>query len=104
MSAERRTAPLRLGDVLRAALARLPIAQRLADHALWAHWDDVVGPTLARHARPARLRGGVLMVAVDSPEWMQEIQFLKHDLRTRLNARLGRAAVREMFLVLDGEA
>jgi predicted nucleic acid-binding Zn ribbon protein len=95
--------PARLGEVLRAALARLPIARQLADHALWAEWDEVVGPTLARHARPERLRRGVLFVAVDSPEWMQELQFLKHDLRERLNARLGRAVVRDLFVVLAHE-
>jgi predicted nucleic acid-binding Zn ribbon protein len=95
--------PARLGDVLRTALARVPEADRLADHAVWAHWDEVVGPTVARHARPARLGRGVLVVAVDSPGWMQELQFLKHDLRERLNARLGRRAVRDLFLVLETE-
>jgi len=96
--------PVRLGDVLRAALERLPDAERLADHALWPHWDAVVGPTIARHARPERMRRGVLFVAVDSPEWMQELQFLKHELRERLNLRLGRPAVRALFLVLAGGA
>ena len=95
--------PSRVGDVLRAALARVPEAQRIADHALWAHWDAVVGPTLALHARPARLRRGMLVVAVDSPEWMQELQFLKHELRDRLNARLGRPVVRDVFLALEVE-
>jgi predicted nucleic acid-binding Zn ribbon protein len=97
----RRTALTRLGDVLRDALARLPVARELADHALWMHWDVVVGPTVARHARPQRLRHGVLFVAVDSPEWMQELQFLKHELRDRLNARLGRDAIRDVFVGLD---
>ena len=96
--------PHRLGDVLRAALGRLPEAERLADHAVWTHWDAVVGATLARHARPERFRRGVLIVAVDSPEWMQELQFLKHELRERLNARLGRTAVRDVFLVLESGA
>jgi len=93
--------PTRVGDVLRSVLQRLPEAQRLADHALWAHWESVVGPTLARHAHPVRLRRGLLVVAVDSPEWMQEIQFLKHELRERLNARLGRPVVRDVFLALE---
>jgi predicted nucleic acid-binding Zn ribbon protein len=100
---ERRPAhPTSVADALRAALARLPIARRLADHALWNEWDAVVGATLAQHARPERLRHGVLLVAVDSAEWMQELQFLKHDLRERLNTRLGRTAVRDIFLVLAG--
>ena len=105
MSRDRRALPSRLGDVLRAALDRLPNATRLEDYALWSHWDAVVGPTLARHARPERLRRGVLVVAVESPEWMQELQFLKHQLREKLNARAGRDVVREVFVVLasDGD-
>lgn len=96
--------PQRLGDVLRAALARLPVGQQLADHALWVHWDAIVGPAIARHARPLRLRRGTLVIGVDDAGWMQELQFLKHDLRERLNARLGRRAVRDVFLVIDAEA
>jgi hypothetical protein len=33
---------------------------------------------------------------------MHELQYLKSDLRTRLNTRLGRAAVRDLFLMLAG--
>jgi predicted nucleic acid-binding Zn ribbon protein len=94
----------RLGDVLRAALERSPVARQIADHAVWAHWDAVVGPTVAAHARPHRLRRGILLVAVDSPLWMQELQFLKHELRDRLNARAGRAVVRDVFVVLASDA
>src|SRR5207249_6879708 len=61
--------PTRLGDVLRAALGRLPEAERLADHAVWAHWDAVVGPTIARHARPGGLARGVLFGAGASAAW-----------------------------------
>ena len=103
MSGTRSDRPLRLGDVLRAALDRLPVARELADHALWVHWEAVVGATIVRHVRPLRLRRGVLLVGADGPTWMQELQFLKPELRDRLNARLGRAVVRDIFVVLDSE-
>jgi len=96
--------PTRLGDVLRRVLAELPAGAGLEDWAVWSEWDAAVGPTLARHARPRRLVRGVLVVVVDSSEWMQELQFLKHELRERLNARLGRPAVRTLFVVLAGGA
>ncbi|MFN8545176.1 MAG: DUF721 domain-containing protein [Candidatus Binatia bacterium] len=92
--------PVRLGDVLEAALARLPGAASLADFALWTEWDAIVGDPLCRHARPGRLRRGVLVVQVDDSAWMQEVHFFKREIRARLNARLGRAAVRDLFLVL----
>jgi predicted nucleic acid-binding Zn ribbon protein len=98
VSAGDRTRPTRLGDVLRAALARLPAGRDLADYDVWTHWEAVVGPAIARHARPERLRRGVLVVAVDGPEWMQELQFLKRDLQARLNERLGRPVVRQIYL------
>ena len=97
---DRRDAPTPIADVLRAVLERLPDATRLADHELWAHWDAVVGPTIAAHARPHRLQRGVLTISVDAPEWMQELQFQKQDLRDRLNARAGRTVVRDLYLLL----
>jgi hypothetical protein len=33
---------------------------------------------------------------------MHELRYLKQELRTRLNAHLGRAVVRELFLALAG--
>ncbi len=92
-----------LGDVLRAAIARLPVATELASFPIWTEWNDIVGSAIARHAQPRRLRRGVLLVAVDAPEWMHELQFLKRDLRDRLNARLGRATIRDVFLVLAAD-
>lgn len=94
----------RLGEVLRAALSRLPAGTELTSFPIWTEWPDVVGATIARHARPRRLRRGVLVIEVDGAEWMQELHYLKHDLRARLNDRLGRAAVRDVFLVLAGAA
>jgi predicted nucleic acid-binding Zn ribbon protein len=93
----------RLGDVLKAALARLPAGSELSNYPIWAEWATVVGPAIARHARPRRLRRGVLLVDVDGPDWMHELHFMKAQLRDRLNARLGRPVVRDLFFVLATE-
>ncbi len=98
---ERPRFPSRLGDVLRSVLARLPASAELEDYALWTHWEEIVGATIAAHARPQRLRRGALVVAVDGPEWMQELQFLKEHVRERANARLGRPTVKRVFVVLE---
>jgi predicted nucleic acid-binding Zn ribbon protein len=92
-----------LGDALRAALARLSVGAELASFPVWAEWSTVVGATIAQHARPTRLRRGVLLVEVDGPEWMQELRFLKRDLVEKLNGHLGRVAIRDVFFVLTGD-
>jgi predicted nucleic acid-binding Zn ribbon protein len=94
--------PQRVGNVLKAILERLPLRERLREYALWPHWPDTVGATIAKHARPVRIRRGVLCVAVDSPVWMQELQFLKESIRAQLNVRVGSEVVTDIFFVLDG--
>ena len=90
-------------EALESALARLSIADELTHYPIWSEWDAIVGEAIARHARPRRLRGGVLVVAVDGPDWMHELRFLKDDLLAKLNGRLGRPVVRDVYLVLEGE-
>jgi predicted nucleic acid-binding Zn ribbon protein len=94
--------PEPLSGVLRALIERLPIRERLREYAIWPQWSELVGPTIAQHARPVRIRRGRLCVAVDSAVWMQELQFLKESLRAKINARIGRDAVDDVFFVLDG--
>ena len=89
-----------LAEALRAALARLPASTGLVHYPIWAEWTATVGPTIAAHARPAQLRRGVLVVTVDAPEWMQELQYVKRDVCAKLNARLGANVVRDVYLVL----
>ena len=89
-----------LADALKAALARLPASTGLVHYPIWAEWTATVGPTIAAHARPAQLRRGVLVVSVDGPEWMQELQYVKRDVCAKLNARLGTNVVRDIYLVL----
>jgi len=92
--------PTRLGDVLGAALARLPVADELANFPIWSEWTALVGTAVAHHTRPRRLRRGVLVVEVDGAEWMHQLRYLKRDLCQRLNERLGSRVVRDLFLVL----
>ena len=60
--------------------------------------------SVAKHAQPVRIRRGVLCVAVDSPVWMQELQFLKESIRAQLNVRVGSDVVSDIFFVLDGRS
>jgi len=60
---------------------------------VFSHWDDVVGPAVAAHARPLSLRDGVLAVAVDNPAWATQLRLLGNDLLTRLSEAAGAGVV-----------
>jgi predicted nucleic acid-binding Zn ribbon protein len=54
--------------------------------AVFSQWEQLVGPEIAAHARPASLRGGVLVVVVDQPAWAAQLRFMATDLLTRVRA------------------
>jgi predicted nucleic acid-binding Zn ribbon protein len=98
MAGEERT-PTGVGKTLRDVLKRIDSDQRLEAFEVWNFWDDAVGAALARRARPSGCRNGVLIVTVSAHVWMQELQFMKDDLRRSLNARLGKDLIRDIHLV-----
>ncbi len=88
-----------IGDVLRDVLQRVDPEQHLRAYDIWSFWNDEVGPAIARRAQPARFRNGILFVTVATHSWMQELQFMKDQIRDRLNLRLGATVVRDIFFV-----
>ena len=53
-------------------------------------WPAVVGEAVARHAVPARMSAGGLVVACSSSAWSSELTMLAPAIRQKLRAALGR--------------
>jgi hypothetical protein len=66
--------------------------------AVFARWEELVGPDVAAHATPRSLRGGVLTVEVDHPAWATSLRLLSATVLQRIAERGGTDAVRD-----DGE-
>jgi len=58
-----------------------------------ACWEGAVGKQLARFTRPATLAGRLLIVEVDAPQWVPELEALAGGIRRGLNRSLGRDVV-----------
>lgn len=77
-----KTAPTPLGQILERAQRTTRTRAGVAlDSEAWA---SVVGPRIARAARPGRDRDGVLTVLVASTSWAQELSLLSRDILERL--------------------
>ena len=59
-------------------------------------WDSVVGDVIAQNARPAAVRGRVLLVHVASSTWVHQLQFLKADIIEKLNQALNRRQIEDL--------
>ena len=87
----------KVGEILDQSLKRLELAGQLSDYGVWPIWNDTVGPMIARHAQPEKIRNGTLFVKVSSPVWMQQLHYMKDTIADKLNQELGREAVKNIF-------
>ncbi|HWP57334.1 MAG TPA: DUF721 domain-containing protein [Candidatus Acidoferrales bacterium] len=90
----------RVGQILEKSLKRLELSGRIEEHGIWPIWNDTVGPIVARHAQPERIRNGTLFVGVTSSTWMNELQYVKDIIIDKLNEQLGREVVKNIFFVM----
>ncbi|MEZ5361136.1 MAG: DUF721 domain-containing protein [Bryobacterales bacterium] len=79
----------RARDILQGLAAELPDGSEWAAEVAFASWDEAVGELLARVTRPAALAGRLLIVEVDAPEWVPELEALSESIRRRLNKAAG---------------
>lgn len=91
------------GEILADALDKWGLTAELREHRIVTAWVDLVGEKIASRARPSGLKKGVLVVDVASSTWLHQLSFLKDDLRSKINARLGGPpAVKELRLQMAG--
>jgi hypothetical protein len=111
----RRRFPTRVDAVVDSVLDQRKLSARVAEARIFQAFMDVAGDAVRKRARPQKLRGSELTIAVDSASWRQQLQLLGEDLRKKMNAKIGRDAVltirfvhgapgENVFLPLEPEA
>ena len=63
---------------------------------VWQIWDRAVGATIAANAQPVAFKGDLLLVHATSSSWIHQLQFLKADIISKLNADLGQPVISEI--------
>src|SRR2546427_3573193 len=89
-----------VSGVLSRVLRQLGLESELKGWRAVENWGELVGPRLAGHTRAIGFRQGTLRVEVEGSAWMHELGFLKRDLISRINQRLGSELVRDVRLVI----
>jgi hypothetical protein len=89
MSRGKFTAPVRVSEVLAAAVPEL--GERMLEETIRKEWRLTVGAEMARRSQPAELRSGTLTVLVDNSPWLQEMHLRSAELREVLRGRYGTA-------------
>jgi predicted nucleic acid-binding Zn ribbon protein len=94
--------PRPVGDGLDRLLRGLGAPPGRAVAGLHGEWERLVGPALAAHTRPIRVRHGVLLVAVDDPAWAAEVRWLSDELAQRVREALSDDSVMRIEVRVTG--
>ncbi len=65
------------------------------------HWEDTVGPQIARWSMPLRLQSGILTVGVFNSTWMNQLSFLRDEMAGNIRSRLDIPDLASVKLVLQ---
>jgi len=72
-------------DALLNSLFRdLGMSERMRIEALKRQWRNIFAEPLSLHTAPMDLKGDKLVIAVDSPAWLQHLKFLKKEISEKL--------------------
>ncbi len=63
---------------------------------VWQVWDSIVGNVIAQNAKPAAIKGRILLVHVTSSSWIHQLQFLKKEMIAKLNDALGKTLIDDL--------
>jgi len=85
-----------IGEIIFKALKRRGMAPKLEESSLLKFWANAVGPQIAAQTQPDCLRNGTLFVKTTSSVWVQQLHFMKEEIRLKLNELSGKDALKEI--------
>jgi len=89
-----------IGEVLFSVLKKRGMTSKIEENALIKLWTKAVGPQIASKTKPDCLRNGTLFVKTISSVWVQQLHFIKEEIRDKLNQLSGKSTIKEIrFLV-----
>jgi hypothetical protein len=90
-----------LSSLLPGFLRQLHFSEELTAELVIALWKNVVGETLAKNARPLRMRDSTLVLTVSSEAWKKELFSLRFEILKRLEKLLGPSIISGLELRVD---
>ena len=88
-----------IGTVIQDVLKNLGVVERIGETKISRCWKDIVGEEIDRAAKPVRIEGKKLIVAVKSAVWRQELNFYKKEILDNIYKRVGPGIVKDISFI-----
>ena len=87
-----------IGSVIKEWLKANNLEEKVQEQSIPAHWAEIVGESLARHAKVERVDKGKMFLRVESAAWRTEVVLRREEIRAKVNDRLGAEVVKEIVV------
>ena len=85
-----------ISEILLSLLKKRGLASKIEENALLQLWPKVVGPQIIMHTKADAVRNGILFVKTISSVWVQQLHFMKEEIRQKLNQLAGKNVVKDI--------
>lgn len=89
-----------IGEILFSSLKKRGLVIKREENALFKLWPKAVGAQIAAQTQPDSWRAGTLFVKTTSSVWVQQLHFMKEDIRQKMNELTGKQAVKEIMFTV----
>ena len=97
---KRNSFPSSVGEILERVFNKFSIDKKLKEVKALKLWEEVMGEKISRHSLPLFVRKGNLFVRVDSSGWLTQLTYLKNEIISKLNQRLGKESIKNIYFRL----
>jgi predicted nucleic acid-binding Zn ribbon protein len=88
----------KLGPVIDRLLKAYGLEEGYYAAAIISHWDNLMGPAIARRTKELKLNKGKLTIWVESSTLRQELSYTKDKIARAINEKMGRELVKSVEL------
>ncbi|MFH1823685.1 MAG: DUF721 domain-containing protein [Candidatus Firestonebacteria bacterium] len=89
-----------INDFLNITLKKYNLFDKIKEQYIYVVWEEVVGKNISLHAKPTFFQYGRLFVYVDNSTWLNEMKFLKTEIKEKLNKKLGANKIKDIYFKL----
>jgi predicted nucleic acid-binding Zn ribbon protein len=98
--ASRFNPPALLAGLLKQALEKWNLSSTLTRYELMGEWESIVGNKTASKSRPTKYQGELLIVEVDHPAWVQELNLLKGQILKKISQTYPKSGIKNIRFIL----
>lgn len=94
---KRKDNQIKIGDALKELMDQYKLNVKINEIKLYAAWDEILGPAIAKHTVSKQLLETKLIIRLDSAALRNELSYSKTKLIHSLNEKIGTEMVTEII-------